>query len=115
MVRFINALPTDLNERQLVGLDAALGLSTSGNAEITRSWFIQVAKRRHQPAYAAMEAYLSRYGRTRLVEPIYEALVKNGQDQPLAQSLFAQNQAQYHPVTRDAIKKVLGLSTKSIG
>lgn len=108
VVRFINTLPAELSEQQLAELDEALGLSASGNAEITRSWFIQVAKRRHQPAYAAMEAYLSRYGRTRLVEPVYQALVKNGQDQPLAQSLFAQNQAQYHPVTRDAIKKVLG-------
>jgi hypothetical protein len=85
-----------------------LGLSKSGNAEISRSWFIQVAKRRHQPAYPDLEIYLSRYGRTRLIEPVYEALVKNGQDQQLAQTLFAQNQAQYHPATRDSIKKILG-------
>ncbi len=108
VVRFINGLPFDLSEQQLAELDAALGLSKSGNAEIARSWFIQVAKRRHQPAYAAMEVYVSHYGRMRLIEPVYEALYNNGHDQPLAKSLFAQNQAQYHPATRDAIKKVLG-------
>lgn len=107
VVRFINALPAELNERQLVELDGALGLSDSGNAEITRSWFIQVAERRHLPAYSAMEDYLARYGRTRLIEPVYEALVKNGRDMQLAQQLFTENQAHYHPVTREAIQKVL--------
>jgi hypothetical protein len=108
VVRFVNALPANLGEAQLAELDAALGLSSSGNAEIARSWFIQVAKRRHQPAYAAMEAYLARFGRTRLVEPVYKALAQNGHDQPLAQSLFSQNQESYHPVTRDAISKAIG-------
>jgi hypothetical protein len=109
VVRFLSALPTALSERQLAELDAALGLSQSGNAEIARSWFIQVAKRRHQPAYAAMENYLVRYGRARLVKPVYEALVKNGQDQALALELFNQNQPHYHPATIDSIKPVLGL------
>ncbi len=108
VVRFLNALPADLSERQLAELDAAVGLSSSGNVEIARSWFIQVAKRRHQPAYAAMEDYLSRYGRTRLVEPVYKALAQNGQDQALARSLFSQNRESYHPVTRDAISKAVG-------
>jgi hypothetical protein len=107
VVRFINALPAELNERQLVELDDALGLSASGNAEITRSWFIQVAKRRHQPAYPAMEDYLARYGRIRLIAPVYDALVKNGQDQQLAQQLYTKNQAHYHPATREVIQTLL--------
>jgi hypothetical protein len=106
VVRFIEALPADLSERQLAELDAALGLSNSGNVEITRSWFIQVAKRRHQPAYTAMQAYLSRYGRTRLVEPVYKALANNGQDQQLARSWFDENRSRYHPATIDAIEVV---------
>lgn len=108
VVRFVNALPAELSEPQLSELDAALGLSQSGNAEIARSWYIQVAKRRHQPAYAAMAAYLARYGRTRLVKPVYEALVKNGQDESMARELFEKNQSHYHPVTIDSIKLVLG-------
>lgn len=107
VVRFINALPAELSEQQLAELDSALGLSQSGNAEIARSWFIQVAKRRHQAAYVAMQQYLARYGRTRLVKPVYEALMENGQDQILAKELFEKNQSHYHPVTIDSIKLVV--------
>jgi leukotriene-A4 hydrolase len=107
VVRFINALPAELSEQQLAELDAALGLSQSGNAEIARSWFIQVATRRHQPAYAAMQEYLGRYGRTRLVKPVYEALMANGKDQGLAKELFERNQVHYHPVTIESIEAVV--------
>jgi len=106
VVRFVNAMPVELGEAQLLELDAALGLSRSGNAEIARSWFIQVARRRHQPAYTAMQEYLARYGRTRLIKPVYEALVSNGQDRQLAQALFVKNQPHYHPATIESIKPV---------
>ena len=46
MVYFISALPAELSEAQLSELDAVLGLSRSANAEIARTWFIQVADRR---------------------------------------------------------------------
>jgi len=102
-VYFINALPADLNETQLSELDASLGLSSSSNAEIARAWFIQVAKRQHMPAYPQMESHLSRYGRTRLVQPVYEGLLANGEDQELARRLFDQASVGYHPLTRAAI------------
>ncbi len=109
-VYFINALPTELNEAQLSELDAALGLSSSSNAEIARAWFIQVAERQHQPAFSQMKSYLGRYGRTRLVQPVYERLVANGEDQELAQAIFDKVSAGYHPITRAAIEPALTLS-----
>ncbi|MBT8088403.1 MAG: M1 family metallopeptidase, partial [Gammaproteobacteria bacterium] len=62
-VHFINSLPADLEDERLGELDAALGLSKTRNAEIARTWFIQVAERRHVAAYDDMAAYLKRYGR----------------------------------------------------
>jgi hypothetical protein len=107
VVRFIGALPVDLSEAKLTKLDAALGLSQSGNAEIARSWFIQVAKRRHLPAYPAMDSYLARYGRARLVQPVYAELAKNGHDQSMAKRLFEANRRTYHQATVDAVLPVL--------
>jgi leukotriene-A4 hydrolase len=104
MVYFINALPADLNETQLSELDATLGLSSSSNAEIARAWFIQVAERQHRPAYPQMKVNLGRYGRTRLVQPVFEGLVSNGEDRELARELFDQVSAGYHPLTRAAIE-----------
>lgn len=103
-VYFINNLPTELSEQQLNELDSSFGLSQSLNAEIARAWFIQVAARRYQPAYADMQAYLNRYGRTRLVLPVYVALVKNGQDSGLSRELFDAASVKYHPLTKRAIE-----------
>jgi len=107
MVYFIKALPPGLEEERLRELDQLLGLSRHGNAEIAREWFIQVAARKHRPAYDEMRLYLGRYGRTRLVEPVYAALVSNGEDGALAREIFVEFSARYHPLTIAAIAPVL--------
>jgi hypothetical protein len=106
-VYFINNLPLELNEEQLAELDNGFGFSQSLNAEIARTWFIQVATRRYQAAYPEMRAYLNRYGRTRLVKPVYEALAKNGQDAELSREVFDAAKAKYHPLTKRAIANSL--------
>jgi hypothetical protein len=111
-VHFINSLPPELDKGRLAELDKALGFSESKNAEIGRTWFIQVAMRRYEPAYVQMEQYLNRYGRTRLVAPIYRALVENGKDAALAQELFAAARAGYHPLTQTKILAFLPPSEK---
>jgi len=103
-VHFINSLPLELTEGQLIELDESFGFSESRNAEIARAWFIQVAARRHQPAYQAMELHLIRYGRTRLIYPVYIALAKNGVDAELAHELFNGARDNYHPLTNSAIE-----------
>lgn len=102
VVHFINSLPEGLDDEQLAAVDTAFGFSQSRNAEVTRAWFIQVAKRRYQPAYDAMEEHLARYGRMKLIVPVYAALVANGVDADLAQEWFDANRANYHPIAVQA-------------
>ena len=106
-IYFIKALPAGLSEDRLAQLDRALGLSATQNAEIARAWFIEVAKRRHLPAYAGMREHLGRFGRTRLIEPVYRELVANGRDAGLAAEIFAQARSAYHPLTIAAIEPLL--------
>ncbi len=106
MVAFINALRADLSEQQLKELDQSLRLSTTGNVEIARAWFIQVATRRYRPAYGEMSAFLKRYGRTWLIKPVYAALVSNGEDSTLALAIFDKARAVYHPITVAAISSL---------
>jgi aminopeptidase N len=107
MIHFINSLSAELSEEQLMELDTALGLSDTHNAEIGRSWFIQVAKRRYQHAYQKLDEYLNRYGRTRLVKPLYQALVQNGSDAALAREMFERARGLYHPITITSIELIL--------
>jgi aminopeptidase N len=107
MIHFINNLDADLSEEQLIELDAALGLSVTHNAEIGRTWFIQVAKRQYRQGYEKLDEYLNRYGRTRLVKPLYQALVENGSDAALARELFERARGLYHPITITSVELIL--------
>ncbi len=107
LIHFINSLPAVLAEAKLQALDASFGLSDTKNAEIARTWFIQVAERRYTPVYTKLEEYLNRYGRARLVAPIFGALVANGQDAELALSMFAKARNAYHPITNGYIERTL--------
>jgi len=113
MVHFINSLDAELSEEKLSTLDTALGLSDTKNAEIGRTWFIQVAQRRHRPAYDKLEQYLGRYGRTRLVRPIYVALARNGSDLALAKALFDGARGIYHPQTNASIESAFRRNSQS--
>ncbi|KAA9129771.1 M1 family metallopeptidase [Marinihelvus fidelis] len=104
VVHFINSLPPSLDSEQLGQVGSAFGFSQSRNAEISRAWFIQVAQRRYQPAYGAMEEHLARYGRMKLIVPVYAALVANGEDAALAERLFKANRDSYHPIAVQAIE-----------
>ena len=97
-IHFINSLDAALPTAKLVELDEALGLSETRNAEIGRTWFIQVASRRHEPAYEPMADYVRRFGRVRLVYPVYDALASNGKDAALAKELFDAARGGYHPI-----------------
>jgi len=105
MVHFLNSLPQGLTAERLSELDEALTLSSTRNAEIGRTWFIQVATRRHEAAYARMEQHLNRYGRTRLVRPVYRALATNGHDLERAKTFFEAARSKYHPLTVDAVMR----------
>jgi aminopeptidase N len=106
-VHFINSLPAELGNDQLAKLDEGLGLSDTRNAEIGRTWFIQVAKRRYTPAYDKLEQHLNRFGRGRLIYPVYVALAQNGTDLELARAMFARTRGAYHPLTEASIARAL--------
>jgi hypothetical protein len=98
-IHFINSLPAELPVEKMAKLDAAWNLSKTTNAEIGRTWFIQVAARRYTDAYEDLEAHLNRFGRGRLIAPVYGALARNGEDLELAREMFARARGAYHPLT----------------
>jgi len=106
-VHFINSLPANIAGDRLQQLDEALGFSATRNAEIGRTWFIQVAQRRHTDAYEALRQYLQRHGRGRLIQPVYLELAQNGSDLELAREIFASARNAYHPLTDASIARVL--------
>lgn len=94
----INTMPDTVKPEQLQALDKAFDLTRSQNSEIAHAWLLLAIKHRYEPAYVRLQDYLQSIGRRKLVKPLYEALLRNPQDQALAKTIYAKARPGYHPL-----------------
>jgi leukotriene-A4 hydrolase len=104
---FLEGMPPTLSAAQLAELDKAFGLSKSPNAEIGHSWFKLVIANNYQPAFPRLEEYLKTIGRRKLIEPLYESLMKTPAGTEVAKRVFAKARPGYHPETVKAIEAIV--------
>jgi leukotriene-A4 hydrolase len=104
---FLEGMPPTLSAAQLAELDKAFGLSKSPNAEIGHSWFKLVIANNYQPAFPRLEEYLKTIGRRKLIEPLYESLMKTPAGSEVAKRVFAKARPGYHPETVKAIEAIV--------
>jgi aminopeptidase N len=104
---FLDGMPPTLSAAQLADLDKAFGLSKSPNAEIGSSWFKLVIANNYQPAFPRLEEYLKTIGRRKLIEPLYESLMKTPAGTEVAKRVFAKARPGYHPETVKAIEAIV--------
>ncbi len=107
-LRFLNALPRELETGRLAELDTAFGLSQSGNSETLFAWLQLALANRYQPAVPAAERFLAAMGRRKFVDPLFKTLSKEGEwGRPIAERLYARLRPTYHSVTTGAVDKTL--------
>jgi leukotriene-A4 hydrolase len=104
---FLEGMPPTLSAAQLTDLDKAFGLSKSPNAEIGHSWFKLVIANNYQPGFPRLEEYLKTIGRRKLIEPLYESLMKTPAGTEVAKRVFAKARPGYHPETVKAIEAIV--------
>ena len=104
---FLDGLPATLSAAQLADLDKAYGFSKSPNAQIAQSWLKLVIANDYQPGFARLEDYLKSIGRSKLVAPLYEALMKTPAGAEFARRVFAKARPGYHPETIAAIEAIV--------
>jgi hypothetical protein len=104
---FLDGMPPALTAAQLADLDKSFGLSKSPNAEIGHSWFKLVIANDYQPGFPHLEEYLRTIGRRKLIEPLYEALMKTPAGSAVAKRVFAKAKPGYHPETVKAIQAIV--------
>jgi hypothetical protein len=61
----------------------------------------------YQPGFARLEEYLKTIGRRKLIEPLYEALMKTPSGAAVAKRVFAKARPGYHPETVKAIEAIV--------
>jgi aminopeptidase N len=105
-LHFLRGLPDSMSLANMTALDNAFHFTQTGNSEIADLWFEKAIKARYQPAYPAMEKFLSRVGRQKFLGPLYEAMVSHGQ-QGLAKKLFERYKANYHPIAQQRMAKTV--------
>jgi leukotriene-A4 hydrolase len=104
---FLDNMPATLSAAQLTDLDKAHGFTKSSNAEIAHSWFALVIANNYQASFPGLEAYLHGIGRTKLVKPLYEGLMKTPSGTEFAKRVFGKAKPGYHPETVAAIEAIV--------
>src|SRR4029079_11149145 len=104
---FLNALPRALTRGQMQALDGRFRFSQSGNSEILFAWLMHAVRSSYDPAYAALEGFLTHMGRRKFLRPLYQAMNENPQTTELARAIYAKARPTYHPIAVATIDDVL--------
>jgi len=106
-IHFIDFLPRKMDSTALAALDKQFNLTATGNAEIAHVWYRLAIANRYAAAYPAMQEYMVRIGRRKLIVPLYRDLAATPEGLALAKKIFAMAREGYHPLAQDAIAGVL--------
>ncbi|HEX3604047.1 MAG TPA: M1 family metallopeptidase [Steroidobacteraceae bacterium] len=105
-LHFLDGMPA-LSAAQLTELDKAFGFSRTANAEIACSWFKLVIDDDYRLSFPRLEEYMTTIGRRKLIEPLYEGLMKTSAGTEVAKRVFSKARSGYHPETVKAIEAIV--------
>ncbi len=108
-LHFIRGLPDDLTAERLAALDAAFGFTGSGNSEVLAAWFLHAIAADYEPAYPALERFLTGMGRRKFLTPLYGALARTPEGRERALAIYRQARPGYHPLAQSSIDELLGI------
>ncbi len=104
--RFLDNLPQPLSAARLADLDNTFHFENM-NAVVQRSWFPNVIAANYQPAYPALEEFLTSIGRRYLLRPVYMKLAETPEGMEFARGVYAKARPGYHAITQQGIDIVL--------
>lgn len=106
-IRFLEKMPEQLSPEQMAELDAAFAFTGTANAEIAQRWYPLTVRSGYGAARPAIEAFLQKIGRRKLIMPTYEELAKTPEGREFGRAVFAKARPGYHPITVGSVEQVL--------
>ena len=106
-LQFLRKMPENLTTEQMSKLDGAFKFTQSGNSEIADLWFIMAVRANYQPAYPAMNEFLSSVGRRKFLEPVYTEMMKTPGGAEYAKVTYAKYKMNYHPLAQESLDKIV--------
>jgi hypothetical protein len=106
-MHFLGALPEKITQPRLSELDRAFRLSSSGNSEILEAWLLTAIRNRYEPAFPALDRFLTTQGRRKFLRPLYAELVKTDWGRAMATDIYRRARPTYHSVSANTIDGIL--------
>jgi leukotriene-A4 hydrolase len=106
-MHFVDTLPRKMDAGRLAALDRRFKLTDSRNAEIAHVWFRLAIADKYAAAYPAMERYMVRIGRRKLIVPLYRDLAATPEGMEMAARIYAKARPGYHPLAQSTIDGIL--------
>lgn len=104
---FINNLPQSVTAEQMAELDSTFDLTHSTNAEIAHAWFLIALKTGYQEIAPALEQYLIKIGRRKLIIPLYKQLAVTPEGLAFARAVYEKARPGYHPLSQSTVDELL--------
>jgi leukotriene-A4 hydrolase len=105
---YLDALPETTPAARLQALDDRFHLTAMPNPEIAMHWLPALVRADVRTAAPAVEAYLMKVGRVRMVRPLYAAMLAGTEFwRALAKTTFEHAKPKYHPFTRSVIGELM--------
>ena len=105
-LHFLGALDT-VPRARLAQLDDAFKLSASGNSEVLHAWLMLAIRNRYEPAFPALERFLTSQGRRKFLAPLYTELSKTAWGELMAERIYRRARPTYHSVSSTTIDEIL--------
>ncbi|MBZ0113072.1 MAG: leukotriene A4 hydrolase C-terminal domain-containing protein, partial [Thermoanaerobaculia bacterium] len=96
-----------LTAEQMAELDGAFGFTESGNSEILAEWLTRAIRADYEPAYPAVEQFLTSIGRRKFLMPLYRGLAGTEAGRVRALEIYAKARPGYHPVAVSSVDALL--------
>jgi hypothetical protein len=106
-LHFLRGLPESIPAARLAEMDRAWRLSSTGNSELLFEWLRIAIRNRFEPAFPALERFLTSQGRRKFVRPLFQDLAKTDWGRALAARIYRVARPTYHPVTVSGVDPVL--------
>ena len=104
---FLGSLPRTLGRERMAELDRRFHLSEAHNSEVLFAWLQLAVRNTYEPAFAALESFLTRQGRLKFVAPLYAAMEANTATRARAGRIYTKARPGYHPITVAALDAIV--------
>jgi hypothetical protein len=99
----------------MAAIDQAFALTNTQNVELLYLWLLLSIETQYDPGLDRLESFLVEVGRNKFTRPLYAALADTDWGRDWAIEIYQQAKSGYHPLTRQASERALGIESDIIG